>query len=216
LSPSGRALLFCNGILENSDWLQDYIRPEDFRIAVNGGFELLKSLDKKPHLLVGDLDSIPGGGHSNAVDPGYEVLRFPAEKDQTDLELAIDAAVRRGFQSIRIIAALGGRLDQTLGNLFLLSSTTLSDLDVRIENGDLQVLLIRNSAVLKGKEGDTVSLIPIQEKAEGIVTRGLKFPLERETLYMQQTRGISNVLAGKLATIEITLGMLLCIHTRLD
>ena len=59
-----------------------------------------------------------------------EVRRFKAEKDETDLELALLAAVDMGADEIKVIAALGGRLDHTLANLSLLALPQLEGIRV--------------------------------------------------------------------------------------
>ncbi|MDY6846992.1 MAG: thiamine diphosphokinase, partial [Chloroflexota bacterium] len=74
------------------------------------------------------------------------------------------------------------------------------------------VFLIREHATLSGEPGQLVSLVPINGPVEGIITDGLKFPLNNETLYPDQTRGISNRLADSIARITIKNGLLLCIH----
>jgi thiamine pyrophosphokinase len=57
-----------------------------------------------------------------------------------------------------------------------------------------------------------VSLLPLQGPVTGIRTQGLKYPLVDETLYPDQTRGISNVMENDTAVITIKHGKLLCIH----
>jgi len=50
--------------------------------------------------------------------------------------------------------------------------------------------------------------------ARGITTKGMRYSLTDEQLLPEQTRGISNVMMGKIAEINITSGAVLCIHTR--
>ena len=210
-----RVLIFANGVMDETEWLTGYMQPDDWLIAVDGGYQYLHGLGLKPDLLIGDLDSISPHLLLQLKETPVEIIQFPTNKDQTDLELALDAAVQRGFRKIRIIAALGGRLDQTLGNIFLLTAPSFKKMDVRIENGSMQAFLVRDQAVIEGKEGDLVSLIPINGPAEDICTRGLKYPLKNEFLFIEHTRGISNVMLGNKAEIFMGKGQLLCIHTRL-
>jgi thiamine pyrophosphokinase len=119
-----------------------------------------------------------------------------------------------GYHTIRIVAALGGRLDQTLGNIFLLSRPELAEIDIRLEDGQQEVFLIRSLGRLNGQPGDTISLIPLTTQVTGVVTEGLRYPLVDEILYFDQTRGISNVLLESEAAIQVREGILLCVHER--
>ncbi len=114
--------------------------------------------------------------------------------------------------AIWVVAALGGRLDQTLGNIFLLMRSDLKKSDVRLIDGQQEVFLIRNTAVIHGAAGQQVSLLPLGRSAEGIQTEGLAYPLMDETLYPDRTRGISNRMTGPVAKVSLTKGQLLCVH----
>ncbi|MFO3796053.1 MAG: thiamine diphosphokinase, partial [Anaerolineales bacterium] len=142
--------------------------------------------------------------------------RYPAEKDETDLELALRHALEYRPRAIRIIAALGARLDQTLGNLALLTAPWLEGMDLRLEDGAEEVLLVRKEAVLQGQVGETVSLIPWGEAAKGVVTEGLRWALRGETLYPYRTRGISNEFIQPQAHICLDQGTLLVVHRHAD
>jgi len=118
-----RAVLFANGEAANPNSLE--LHADDFRVAVDGGLHKLQALQLAPHLLIGDMDSLSAQEVEACQQAGIEILRFPAAKNKTDLELALDEVLRRGFQEIMIVNALGGRLDQTLGNLSLLARPDL-------------------------------------------------------------------------------------------
>jgi thiamine pyrophosphokinase len=167
-----------------------------------------------PHWLIGDLDSVSLEEARSLEAAGVRIWRYPVEKDETDLELAIRAVLSNGYRSIRIAAALGGRLDQTLGNLFLLQLPGLEGCDVRLEDGYEEVFLIRQEMEVLGQPGDILSLLPLGGPASGIWTEGLRYPLRGETLQPEQTRGISNVLLSERARVRLAAGTLLGIHIR--
>jgi len=206
------AILFVNGELVKPAAVRSMIEPDHFLVAVDGGLRHLHTLNLKPHLLIGDLDSVSVEEVESLAKTGVEILRYPVEKDETDLELALGVALARGYPRMRIVGALGGRLDQTLGNLFLLTQPALSSCDIRLQDGQSEVFVIRQQAEIEGKPGETVSLIPLQGAAEGISTQGLRYPLANETLYPEKTRGISNELMEQRAEVSVRQGVLLCIH----
>lgn len=209
-----RAIIFANGEIKNLSTIQTQIEPGDLLIAADGGLKYFKLLDKPPHFLVGDLDSVTGEEVQEYRSKGVMIEKHPPEKDETDLQLALDLAIRENAGFILIFAALGGRLDHTLGNLCLLLREDLAEREVWLDDGIDQVFLIRHDAFIKGHKGDRISLIPIDERADGVSTRGLRYPLNQEILFRNQTRGISNEMTSDKAEISIQSGPLLCVHTR--
>jgi len=138
----------------------------------------------------------------------------PRDKNETDLELAINRAIEWDPQEIVIVAALGGRLDQTLANITLLTDPRLSTFNVQLDDGVEEIQLCRDHVKVQGRAGDLVSLIPWQGAVSGIQTDGLRWPLHQETLYPDKTRGISNEMVGEAASISIESGLLLIVHRR--
>jgi thiamine pyrophosphokinase len=213
MSPdTKRIFLFANGLLPNPAKIRPIVSPEDTLIAVDGGLRHLVALGLSPTLIIGDLDSADPELVRKFKNQNVEIRRFPAKKDQTDLELALDAAIDMGPAKIVVVGALGGRIDQTLGNIFLLTKPELARINIRLMDGNQELFLIRESAQLQGQPGQRVSLLPLQGPVEGVRTEGLKYPLDNETLYPDQTRGISNLMQAPCATIDINTGLLLCIH----
>lgn len=208
-----RAVIFSNGELQDVEAIRAILTSEDYLIAVDGGLKHFEQFALRPHLLIGDMDSVKPARLRKLRNHPIEILRYPADKDETDLELAVLAALGRGFRTILIIAATGGRLDQTLGNLGLLSRFP-ENIAAKLESGSEEVMLCRDRVRIDGQPGDLVSLIAWGMPAKGVTTTGLKFPLNREPLYPDQTRGISNIMLLDHAEIKITQGNLLCIHTR--
>jgi len=209
-----RAILFVNGDLRKPETILSLIEPDDLLIAVDGGLRHLEALNLEPGLLVGDLDSITPQQLQDLRSAGVEIIRFPEKKDETDLELALDVVLKKGLKVIWVVGAMGGRLDQTLGNIFLMGQPALQDCDIRLEDGVEQVFLIRSNLLVIGSPGDVVSLIPIVEEVSGVSTTGLEYPLKNARLFMHKTRGISNVMLEDSARIRVKDGALLCIHTR--
>ena len=208
------AVVFVNGDIKDYSSTRRLVQPGDFLVAVDGGLRHLQSLNLVPGLLIGDLDSVSEEDIAAMQSAGVEIKRYPVEKNETDLELTLLAVAMAGWRTIRVAGGLGGRLDQTLGNLFLLMLPDLEYLDLRLDDGREEVWLVRSQTTLEGHKGDVVSLLPLNGPASGIITEGLYYPLQHETLYPEHSRGISNVMLGEHAAISVENGLLLCIHTR--
>ena len=208
-----RAVIFANGNLEYPLEAQAAIQPGDLVIAADGGAHHCQTIGISPAIVVGDLDSLNAGILEHLQASGTDIFRYPARKDYTDLELALQLAVERGVDVILVFGALGARWDQTLANLLLPASAAFRGVQIRLEDGPQEIILALSNQInrLDGKPGDTVSLIPLGGDTEGITTQGLEYPLEDETLFFGSTRGISNVLLDENATVFIKKGLLLCI-----
>ncbi len=211
-----RAVIFVNGVLADPAGVLAELREDDYLVAVDGGYQHMQALGVIPRLLIGDLDSIETPELQTLREAGVEIEIFPPAKDKTDLELALEHVAAQGFDQIRVVAALGGRLDQTLANLYLLELPALKDLDVRLDDGLEEIFIIRSQAEIHGAPGDTVSLLAMDGCARGILTENLRYPLREETLCQNRTRGISNEMLEKTASVRVRSGRLLCIHTRRD
>jgi thiamine pyrophosphokinase len=209
-----RAVIFVNGVMADPQAVRMMLRPDDYLVAVDGGLQHLQTLGVQPQLLIGDLDSLDEADVAVLESAGVRIERHPAEKDETDLELALLALAGQGYDEIRVVAALGGRLDQTLANLSLLELPGLEDVDVRLDDGHEEILIIRDFTTIDGHPGDTVSLLARDGCTNGITTEGLKYPLTRETLCPNRTRGISNEMLSEQASVKVASGRLLCVHTR--
>ncbi|MCE9645621.1 MAG: thiamine diphosphokinase [Chloroflexi bacterium] len=209
-----RAVIFANGHLPDLDSARALLAEDDFVIAADGGARHALAIGRTPDLVVGDLDSITRETQKKLEQDGVEIIRFSRDKNETDLELAIQHALKLNLRKILIVAALGERLDQTLGNLSLMTDPKLSDLDLRLDDGAEEVFFCRDQARVCGRSGDVVSLIPWQGDVTGVLTSGLKWPLAEETLYANKTRGISNEMIAEIAEVRINSGLLLVVHTR--
>ena len=206
-----RILIFANGVLPDLEAARGLIHHGDMLIAADGGLHHILALGLVPHSIVGDLDSI-SIDLQPLIDKGVQVVKFSADKDETDLELAIDHALKFAPHQIVIVAALGNRLDQTLGNIGLIGG--FSSPDIRLDDGVEEAFLCRDQVRVHGSSGDLVSLIPWQGEVAGVRTDGLKWPLHNETLYPHKTRGISNEMLADEARVTIDSGLLLVLHRR--
>ena len=187
--------------------------PEaDYVIAADSGLDHAHRLERKVDLLVGDLDSVSEEGLAAARLAGTEIEQYRTDKDATDLELSLAAAVRHGAARIVVAGGGGGRIDHLLANAMLLTSPGWADIDVEWIVDSAHILAIRQQATIHGALGDTVTLLAVGEPADGVTTTGLEYEMSDDVLLASSTRGVSNVLAASEATISLRNGVLLAIH----
>jgi thiamine pyrophosphokinase len=209
-----RIMIFANGNLPEPKGVRRLLRPDDFIICADGGTQHALELGLTPSLVIGDMDSIQKDQWQWLEQAGVSIEIFPRDKNETDLEIALQRALELEPKQVVVVAALGGRLDQTLGNLTLLTGARLSTVDIRLDDGVEEIFICRDQAEVQGGSGDIVSLIPWGNPVHGVKTESLKWPLDHETLYPEKTRGISNEMTGTTASVSIGSGLLLVVHRR--
>jgi thiamine pyrophosphokinase len=121
-----RILIFANGLLPDPQKARSLVQPGDFIICADGGTRHALAMGLDPGLVIGDFDSLVLDESEKAERAGAQIVRYPHDKDETDLELALNHALELKPSSVVIVAALGERLDQTLGNIALLSDPRLA------------------------------------------------------------------------------------------
>jgi thiamine pyrophosphokinase len=211
-----KVVVVASGRLEPIDVA--HLDDADLVIAADGGAESLDALGRRPDLLVGDFDSISPALAERLEAEGIEMERHPSDKERSDTELALEAAVARGATEVVLLGAIGGdRLDHELANLLLLADPGMAGRDVRIARGSSTARVLRGGErlALAGSAGDLVSLLPIGGDASGVTTDGLRWPLEAATLGLGRSRGLSNEIVAGAASVSLEHGTLLVVETAL-
>jgi thiamine pyrophosphokinase len=209
-----RAIIFANGDAPDRKTIERWITATDRIIAADGGTRHAMSVGITPHVVIGDLDSLVEADRAELEHAGVPFIVYPTHKDHTDLELAIQYALEEGATEIVLFSALGGRWDQSLANLMLLSLRELAQVRTRIIDRTVSIEAIRDRATITGGVGDTLSLIALQGDAHGVTIEGCEYPLNDATLPFGTTLGISNVLIQTNVKITVKQGEILAIHTR--
>jgi thiamine pyrophosphokinase len=186
----------------------------DLVVAADSGLALAPALGVRVDRIVGDLDSARPELLDEAVAQGATVERHPVAKDATDLELAIESAVRDGARRVTVVGGGGGRVDHFLANILLLASPRWDGVEMDAWWGPHVSVVhgARGARALTGEVGSVLTLLPVGGIARGIVTAGLEYPLAHEDLIPGTTRGVSNVMASATASVELAEGTLLVVQ----
>jgi thiamine pyrophosphokinase len=177
-------------------------------VAADRGADHALALGLEIDLAIGDFDSATPA----AVDAARKVERHAVDKDATDLELALRAALAYEPRRILVVGGIEGRLDHLLGELLILGADWLAGVEVDAVLGDALAHVVRGERVLTGTEGELISLFALNAPAMGIVTEGLAYPLRGETLVPGSSRGLSNVFTDPEARITLDSGVLLALR----
>lgn len=187
----------------------------DWVVAADGGARHAAALGRSLDLWIGDGDSLGEDGIAELAAAGIPTRRLAVDKDESDTELALRAAIEAGARRVTILGALGGaRFDHGLANVWLLADPRLAGRDVRIVDAASRIRLIGPGRTdLGGRIGDLVSLLPFGGDAGDVTTSGLSYPLRSEPLRIGPSRGLSNVRATADAWIEVGSGRILVAET---
>lgn len=212
--PMSRIVIFANGLLNEPDSLRRRLRSDDHFLCANGGTVHAVALGLTPQAIIGDLDSLPTDLILQMEAAGTAIYRHSTHKDQTDLELAFQLAVAENPDEILVVTALGGRLDQTLANIFLLARPEYASIPFTLVDGAQSATLLRShqALILSGRPGDTLSLIPLTASVQQVNLTGVEWPLHEATLTFGSTWSISNALTAPQANIQIGEGLILIVH----
>ncbi|MEA1971404.1 MAG: thiamine diphosphokinase [Thermodesulfobacteriota bacterium] len=202
------------GAVNDPQFLYEEIRSvgNPVVICADGAAQRLKVSDITPDFIVGDMDSIDENTLKYFEAKGSGIIRYPRDKDETDTQLALECAFGMNPDEIRILGALGGRVDHMLANISLLVMCVKRGVDAKIVDKDCELLVIDRSCVINGREGETVSLLPMSSDVRGITLEGFMYPLSDGLMEIGKPYGVSNKLAGTRGTISVKSGYLLIIR----
>lgn len=207
--------IIANGKIDDFNKIKNSVLSSDLIIAADGGCKYCLNNNITPHLLIGDFDSLSQKEIDIVAQKGTIIEKHPKKKDETDLELAINYAVRKQANEIFIYGGLGYRWDMTIANILLLANENYKNIKISLLDNNTKISVIQSETIysIKGDPGDIISLIPLRGDTKDITTKGLEYSLNNEPLFFGATRGVSNKMTTNLATISITSGLLLCVHS---
>lgn len=212
-SKSDKALVVAGGYPPPQQFLQEHLRQAAFVAAADSGARYVIEAGFCPDVSIGDFDSLEREILDRLCQQGCRIIKLPVEKDQTDLEAALDYCIQQGFRQIEVAAALSGqRIDHLLGTIILLPKYLGQKARVRLvaEKGRFAEVIDREIC-FSGRVGTYVSLLPLTPQVLGVTTTGLKYPLDNGTLVIGSTLGVSNQMAAPSARVTLQKGLLLVV-----
>lgn len=208
-----RFLILANGSYGDLEWYRRQ-SPFDRVICADGGGAWAAELGIVPHWIIGDMDSIDPADLRQLQAAGTETISLNKDKDDTDTQAAMQLAKQEGASSVTLWGAAGTRLDHTMSNIFSASLLVKNGVAVRFESPGETIDIIKDTFVVKGSEGETVSLLVLGDEAVGVTLQGFKYPLNNAKLKADWQWAISNVIVDADPVIRLDSGLLAVIHYR--
>ena len=210
-----KVCIVLNGEVKDYKRTKEIILEENYNyiIGADGGCNHLFKMNITPNYIVGDLDSIKREVIEYYENKNVTFKRYPSHKDETDSEICIYLAKLLGADEIDLFATLGGRIDHTLANIGLMNDIKENNMKPRILTSEEEILMVKNETInLKGKKGDTISVISINGESKGVTLKKLEYPLDNATVNHLSPLGISNVMLEDECIISIKDGCALIIR----
>ena len=168
--------------------LEEIARDGDLVVCADKGYQNAKALGFHVNVLVGDFDSL-----SSIPDDVDEIVKVPAKKDQTDLQLAVDAALERGADDIIIVASTNGRLDHTLSLICVLEYLWDKKIPAHIVNGQNRIRFLRDSGVIIMRSAyKYFSVVALDKKAKKVTIDGGEYPIVKKDIERGFQYAVSN------------------------
>ncbi|MDD4797854.1 MAG: thiamine diphosphokinase [Eubacteriales bacterium] len=209
-----KAVIVLGGDPPSAALLRREAAQADVVLCADKGAQYALAAGVTPTMVLGDMDSL-GDAARRLACLGVPMVRHPAEKDETDGQLAVDKAVELGATQAVLLGGFGQRLDHTLGNLMLLIRLEKRGVAATMHDDRTQARAACGDTVLCGSAGDILSVLPFGDTVQAGPTENLKYVLPQPThLPADATIGISNVMAADTCRVGIRGGWAFLLRTR--
>lgn len=209
-------ILLAAGPEENIPSLQSVKKeyPNAMWVGVDRGVFYLLSQQITPMFAVGDFDSLTEEERKFVEKEHISFSIFPAEKDMTDLEIAIDWAIAQNANEVIILGATGGRLDHFLMNVQLLQKGLKNNINmVLLDKGNRITLKDPGEYTIQKNSYKYVSFLPLTTEVTGITLIGFRYPLIQTKLQLGSSLCISNEIVDEEGKYSFFTGKLIVIES---
>jgi thiamine pyrophosphokinase len=217
MSEKTSALLVANGQIENPVIILEllineyHLNNKFLIVSADGALNNCLYMHLAPDIIIGDMDSICEDDKKilKISNPKTAFIKSPAEKDESDTQLALEYLVESNVKNIILIGALGKRMDHSLANLLNISSDKLKDAEIKIIDECYEYSILRKSSEIRGIVGNNLSIFSLTPWTYFINTDGLKYKLQEEKLLFCPIRGLSNIMEKETVLLDFKDGVLL-------
>ncbi|WP_210363779.1 thiamine diphosphokinase [Bacillus sp. REN3] len=210
--------IVAGGPLELIPSLELFNGQQSVWVGVDRGVYYLMESGILPERAFGDFDSVSEEELEMIERKVPQLNKFKPEKDETDMELALNWAIEQEPESITIFGATGGRLDHLMANVQLLVKPVILQSGIQIELIDkYNTVYVKEPGsykVARNEDLKYISFLPVTPSVSGMTLENFKYPLKDRHIPLGSTLCISNELIGDHGTFSFSEGILLVVRSR--
>lgn len=166
-------------------------------IAADSGIKHAVHLSSEPELWVGDFDS-----SDEALVQQFSTVKrheYPADKDKTDGEIAIDTALEMGADKLVMVGAFGGkRSDHAFAHLTQALELATRGIEIILTDGRQSGYPVSRKPQVHDLPNATSFSILAFDTLEGLTIKGAKWPLDDVRVPFGSSLVLSNETRGRL------------------
>lgn len=208
-----KTVIIGSGEIYDYSFCLELVHSADRIICADGGTRHAINMRLMPHVIIGDMDSSAAGYIEYFRGKGVETVKYPTDKDKTDMHICVEFALAFSSEII-LLGATGSRIDHMLANISLLKLGMEKGIPITILDNRNSIMMIKESIHMSGEKSELFSLIPYTGRVEGICTKGAHYELKDAVMELGDPYGVSNYFEEETVEVSIKKGILLVIRSR--
>ena len=167
--------------------------PNALCYCADAGADLCYAAKLRPDCLIGDMDSLSAKTRQWFHEMDVPEMVYPAEKDYSDTQLAVEKLYEQGSDEVIVIGALGGRMDHELANIMLLVTYGRKGKSLVFWDDINRIRYVGAGQHHLDRVKDYVGIVPFSDDGMRLSIKGLYYPLDNTSVSFGASHLISNV-----------------------
>jgi thiamine pyrophosphokinase len=201
-----QAAIFLNGNHPSLRLVRKLIRKDCLIIAADGGANFLYAKKIKPHVIIGDMDSLSVDSFEYFRGQDVEFIKI-GEQETTDFEKSLNYCRTMEIKEVLVLGATSTRPDHSMNNFSVMKRFS-GKMNLKMFTDEYEIFYAKKKTEFQYKKNETLSMIAMP-KAIGVSTKGLKYKLIEEDLEFGVREGTLNESVSENISISFKSGTLL-------
>lgn len=192
-----RVLMLADGEKPSLELFHRHREGSELLIALDGAAHWLIKNHITPDLIIGDMDS------ADTKEMGAIKIRRSEDQNSNDLAKALSYCQKNGHREISLLGAFGARADHFLTNLYVVKRLAKGMMITMVDDRQFAFICPTDRIVLiDDLVGRYISLFPLADRCGPITSTGVKYPLNKEFLGLDDRIGTLNQVVSPDASLR--------------
>lgn len=207
-------LLAAGGPISNWPKIEEHY---DFYVGIDRGSLFLQQKGLPLDIAIGDFDSLNAQERENIFNSAERVVTSPAEKDNTDTQLALELILKeQPNANVTVVGSTGGRIDHFLANFWLVLEPRFrkysQNICLKDKQNTIAFLLPGNHTVTKEMDKKYLAYCCLTPVSELTLAKSKYILDKQEVLY--PTSYASNEFIDDYANVSFSKGIVAVIQSK--